>query len=92
MLALWGLSLIPPIERWGDPAEDGCSYVPTFYATLFCLPTGLYLMAAGIAGHGPYVTHARLALFVPCGVLFIVLAFLVFQWTANSTSLGSFLG
>jgi hypothetical protein len=28
MLALWGLSLIPAIKSWGDPNEDGFSYVP----------------------------------------------------------------
>jgi hypothetical protein len=32
MLVLWGLSLIPPIESWGNPNEDGFSYVPAFWA------------------------------------------------------------
>jgi hypothetical protein len=37
MLALWGWSLIPPIENWDNPYEDGFSYVPVFYATITCL-------------------------------------------------------
>jgi hypothetical protein len=27
MLLLWGWSLIPPIENWNNPYEDGFSYV-----------------------------------------------------------------
>jgi hypothetical protein len=69
---LWGWSLIPPIESWGNPQEDGFSYVPAFYATIFCLPTGLYLLAGGIAGRGRYVTRGRIALFIGCGVLLVV--------------------
>ena len=34
MLLLWGLSLIPPIENWNDPYEDGFSYVGVFYASI----------------------------------------------------------
>ena len=45
MLALWGWSLIPPIENWDNPNEDGFSYVAVFYATITCLPVGLYLLA-----------------------------------------------
>jgi len=37
MLALWGWSLIPPIENWDNPYEDGFSYVAVFYATITCL-------------------------------------------------------
>jgi hypothetical protein len=92
MLALWGWSLIPPIESWGNPQEDGFSYVLAFYATIFCLPTGLYLLAGGIAGRGRYVTRGRIALFIGCGVLLVVVAFLIFQYIANSTSIGSYLG
>src|SRR5262249_6169578 len=34
MFVLWGLSLIPPFESWGNPNEDGFSYVPAFWATI----------------------------------------------------------
>jgi hypothetical protein len=44
MLVLWGLSLIPPITTWGDPNEDGFTYVPVSYATLY-LPAGRTLPA-----------------------------------------------
>ena len=27
MLFLWAWSLVPPIENWGNPNEDGFSYV-----------------------------------------------------------------
>jgi hypothetical protein len=49
MLVLWGLSLIPPIENWDNPNEDGFSYVPAAYATITCLPVGLYLLAGPAA-------------------------------------------
>jgi hypothetical protein len=84
MLALWGWSLIPPIENWGNPNEDGFSYVPVFYATITCLPVGLYLLAGAIAGRGRHVARARTTLFLGGGLLFLVAAFLIFQHIANS--------
>jgi hypothetical protein len=84
MLLLWGLSLIPPIENWNNPYEDGFSYVGVFYATIVCLPTGLFLLLGGIVARGQHVVRARSALFVGGGTLFIVLAFLIFQHIANS--------
>jgi hypothetical protein len=66
--------------------------VPALYATIFCLPTRLYLLAGGIAGRGRYVTRGRIALFIGCGIVFVVVAFLIFQYIANSTSIGSYLG
>jgi hypothetical protein len=84
MLALWGWSLIPPIENWGNPNEDGFSYVPVFYATITCLPAGLYLLAGAIAGRGRHVARARTALFLGGGLLFLVVAFLIFQHIANA--------
>lgn len=50
MFALWGWSLVPPIENWGNPNEDGFSYVPIFYTTITCLPVGLFLLVGAIAG------------------------------------------
>ena len=84
MLVLWGLSLIPPIESWGNPNEDGFSFVPAFWATIICLPVGLYLLAGAIAGRGRHVARARNALFIGGGTLLIVVAFLIFQHIANS--------
>jgi hypothetical protein len=84
MLALWGFSLIPPIESWGNPNEDGFSYVPAFWATITCLPVGVFLLAGAIAGRGRHVTRARTALFLGSGLLFVVVAFLIFQHIANS--------
>ena len=91
MLALWGWSLIPPIKNWGNPNEDGFSYVPVFYATITCLPVGLYLLAGAIAGRGRHVTRACTALFLCGGLLFLVVAFLTVQHIANSNG-GKVLG
>jgi len=84
MLALWGWSLVSPIENWGNPNEDGFSYVPVFYSTPICLPAGFFLLAGTISGRGRRVANARIALFLGCGVLFIVGSFLIFQHIANS--------
>jgi hypothetical protein len=77
MLALWGWSLVPPIENWGNPNEDGFSYVPVFYTTIICLPVGIYLLVGAIAGHGRYVRRARTAFFIAAGITLLVVAFLV---------------
>jgi hypothetical protein len=84
MLLLWGWSLVPPIENWNNPYDDGFSYVGVFYASIVCLPTGLFLMLGASIGHGQDVARARAALLVGGGTLFIVVAFLVFQQIANS--------
>jgi hypothetical protein len=84
MLALWGWSLAPPIENWGNPYEDGFSYVPVFYTTIICLPVGIYLLVGAIAGHGRYVSRARIALFIAVGIILLVVAFLVVQQIANN--------
>jgi hypothetical protein len=49
--------------------EDGFSYVGVFYASLICLPAGLFLLIGAIAGHGRHVARARPALFVGVGTL-----------------------
>ncbi len=86
MLALWGWSLVPPIQSWGNPNEDGFSYVPLFWATITCLPVGLYLLAGAVFGRGRPVARARTALLLGGGLIFLVLAFLIFQQIANSSS------
>jgi hypothetical protein len=84
MLVLWGLSLVPPIENWDNPNEDGFSYVPAFWATIICLPVAVYLVAGAFARGARYIARARSALFIGGGTLFIVVAFLIFQHIANS--------
>src|SRR5579862_1962172 len=84
MLALWGWSLVPPIENWGNPNEDGFSYVAVFYATPTCLPAGLLLLVGAIAGHGRYISRARVALYAAAGMTILVLAFLIVQHIANA--------
>lgn len=84
MLGLWGWSLVPAIQNWGNPREDGFSYVPAFWASIICLPVALYLLAGAIIGHGRPVVRARNALFIAAGTLFIVVAFLIFQHVANA--------
>jgi drug/metabolite transporter (DMT)-like permease len=84
MLGLWCWSLVPPIQNWGNPYEDGFSYVGVFYATPICLPVGLLLLAGGISGRGPHLRRARPALWVGIGVLVLVVAFLIFQYIANT--------
>ena len=84
MLALWGWSLVPPIENWNNPYEDGFSYVGVFYATPICLPVGFILLTGAIIGHGRWAGRAGTAFWIGCGVLFIVIAFLIFQYVANS--------
>jgi hypothetical protein len=84
MLALCGWSLVPPIENWGNPNEDGFSYVPVFFATITCLPVGIYLLVGAIAGHGRYVRRARIAFFIAAGITLLVVTFLVVQHIANN--------
>ena len=84
MLALWGWSLVPPIENWGNPNEDGFSYVAVFYTTIVCLPLGIYLLVGAIAGHGRYVRRAGIAFYIAAGIVLLVVAFLVVQQIANN--------
>jgi len=84
MLGLWGWSFVPPIEQCGNSNEDGFSYAPLFYTTIFCLPLGIFLLAGAIAGHGRYVRRARIAFFVAAVIATIVVLFLVVQNIANN--------
>jgi len=83
MFAFFGWSLVAPIQNWNNPNEDGFSYLNAFWATIVCLPVALYLVRGAIAGHGPRVAFARKALIIGCAVIFIVVAFLIFQQIAN---------
>lgn len=84
MFGLWGWSLVPPIENWNNPHEDGFSYVGVFYATPICLPIAFILLGGAIIGRGRWLRRAGSALLLGGAVLFIVVAFLIFQYVANS--------
>jgi hypothetical protein len=88
MLLLWALSLGPPIHSWGNPNEDGFSYVPLFWATLTCLPVGLFLLAGAIIGRGRPLARARRALLLACVLTALVVAFLIFQQVGDALDLG----
>jgi hypothetical protein len=80
MFALWGWSLIPPIESWGNPHEDGFSYVPVFWATLTCLPVGVFLAIGAAVGHGRHAARGLTALLCGSVLLLLVVAFLMLQY------------
>ena len=84
MLGLWAWSFGPPIENWGNPNEDGFSYVGVFYTTIFCLPAGLFLLVGAIVGHGRFVRRARIAFVIASIITFIVVAFLIVQHIADN--------
>src|SRR5215475_10342996 len=84
MLSLWAWSLVPPLENWGNPNEDGFSYVGVFYTTITCLPVGLCLIFGAIAAHGRHVRRARIAFFIAAGITILVVAFLIVQHIANN--------
>jgi len=84
MFSLWAWSLVPPIENWGNPNEDGFSYVGVFWASIVCLPIGLFLLVGAVAGHGQSVRRARVALFVATAITILVVAFLTIQYIANN--------
>ncbi|HYC17676.1 MAG TPA: hypothetical protein VEC94_10750 [Pseudolabrys sp.] len=84
MFALWGWSFVPPIENWGNPNEDGFSYVALFYTTLTCLPVGLFLLVGSISGRGRKVTCARVAFFLAAAMTLLVVVFLIVQQIADN--------
>ena len=84
MLALWGWSLVRPIQTWGDPYEDGFSYVPLFWATITCLPVGLFLIAGALFPHGRPLGRARTSLWLAGALIGLVIAFLILQSSAGS--------
>ena len=72
MLALWGASLVPAIDAWGNPNEDGFSFVPVFWATLTCLPVGAATLAGAIVGSGRSAARAQVAFFMGIAIIVIV--------------------
>jgi hypothetical protein len=69
-----------PLRRW--------FFVRGRYASLICLPAGLFLLIGAVAGHGRHVARARPALYVGVGTLFIVVAFLIFQRIGDAMGWG----
>ena len=59
MFALWGWSLVPAIQNWNNPNEDGFSLVPAFYGTLTFLPLSLTTLIGAISGQGKRYKRAR---------------------------------
>ena len=82
-LALWVASLIPAIQNWNNPNEDGFSIIPAVYASITMLPVGLFLLAGAIIGRGKWTAHARKALFIGLALLCLVIAFKILQFFAN---------
>jgi peptidoglycan/LPS O-acetylase OafA/YrhL len=82
-LGLWIASLIPAIQNWNNPNEEGFSMVPAFYASFTMLPVGLFLLAGAIIGRGQWTAHARKALFIGIALLCLVIAFKILQFFAN---------
>ena len=79
MLALWGWSLVPPIENWNNPREDGFSFVGAFWSTLTCLPVGVFLLIGAAVGRGRHAARALTALLFGGVLLLLVVAFLMMQ-------------
>ncbi len=84
LLALWGWSLLPAIQNWNNPNEDGFSLVPGSFTTITLLPLGLITLAGGIAGHGSKLRRARVALVIALAFLALLLAFEIFRRLSNA--------
>jgi hypothetical protein len=82
-LGLWVASLVPAIQNWNNPNEDGFSLIPAFYASFTMLPVGLYLLAGAAIGRGKWAARARKAFFIGIALLVLVIAFKILQFFAN---------
>lgn len=84
MIGFWCWSLLPPIHSWGNPNEDGFSYVPLFYTTLICLPSALFLLIGGVIGRGNHIGRARTALIFAIVIIVLVVLFLIMQYITDN--------
>jgi peptidoglycan/LPS O-acetylase OafA/YrhL len=84
MLAIWGWSLVPAIQNWNNPNEDGFSFVPAFYGTFTFLPLALFALLGGISGRGKRVAKARTALIIGTALLGLMVAFEIFAGISNA--------
>lgn len=85
MLAIWGWSLVPAIQNWNDPREDGFSLVPGFYATITVLPLGLMILLGSIVGRGKYARRARVALVIGIALLVLMTALEILRRMNNAS-------
>jgi len=83
-LGLWFESLIPPYQNWGNPNEDGFSYIGVFYATPTTVPVALFLIAGAIVGRGKWLSRARKALYIGIAIVVLTVGFWILQYIANS--------
>ena len=86
MLGLWAWSFVPPIQNWGNPNEDGFSYGPLFYATIICLPLGIFLLIGAISGRRRSVRRAWVAFVFAVPITLIVVLFLIVQHIADNNN------
>jgi hypothetical protein len=84
LLALWGWSLVPAIQNWNNPNEDGFSLVPGSFTTITLLPLGLITLAGAISGRGKSLRRARVALVIGLALLALMAAFEIFRRLSNA--------
>jgi hypothetical protein len=84
MLALWGLSLVPVIQNWNNPNEDGFSFVPAFWAAITLLPLGLLTLLGGIAGRGKSLRRARKTFVIGVALLALLAALEILRRMSNA--------
>jgi hypothetical protein len=72
------VSLIPVIQNWNNPNEDGFSFVPGFWASITMLPLSFFTLIGAVFGGERRIERARALLIVACGVLAIVAAIAAF--------------
>jgi hypothetical protein len=85
MLALWGWSLVPAIQNWNDPREDGFSLMPGFYATVTVLPLGLIMLTGGASGRGKHARRARVALTIAIALLVLMTTLEILRRMLNAS-------
>jgi hypothetical protein len=84
MLALWGWHLVPAIQNWNNPNEDGFSLIPGSLTTITLLPLGLFALIGAISGRGKHVANARLACMIGSDLLVLGLALEILRRRSNA--------
>jgi hypothetical protein len=85
LLALWGWSLVPAIQNWNNPNEDGFSLMPGSFTTFTLLPLGYMTLMGGIFGHGRSLRRARMTFVIGLAFLALLLAFEIFRRMSNAS-------
>jgi hypothetical protein len=83
MFAIWIESLVPIIENWNNPNEDGFSAVPAFWGTVTFLPLAIKTLIGGISGRGKNVKDARICLGVGAALIALIVGFKILQFYVN---------